>query len=77
MTRLLEEWVSGGDKSFKREFEAILSSGWELRKPNQEIATYAGGNGDSKETAININASDHETKVRGEYWYLYTHMEEI
>jgi hypothetical protein len=69
--KLLRAWIANGKSGYTKEFRQIFNPAGGYQKPKQEITTYSGGPGYSRENAVIIHANDKELGVNTEYWYLY------
>lgn len=69
--KLLKAWIANGESGYAEEFRRILNPTCRSQKPKQEITSYSGGPGYSRDSAVIIHANDNEIGVNTEYWYLY------
>ncbi len=70
LTRLYDAYTLGGDAVFDEEWKQTQSLSVETSQDPQEIVTYFGGPGLTKENAVMIREASPETTVDGEDWYL-------
>lgn len=69
-SKLFDAYAVGGQAAFDEEWRQIQRLSVESTENRQEIVTYTGGPGLTKENAVLLRGAGAETTVLGEYWYL-------
>jgi hypothetical protein len=71
MKRLLNAYIEGGDSGLDAAWAEVFSEDQEVQPADYQPIRVVGGNGKSKETALEVvGAPDQETRVAAEWWYL-------
>jgi hypothetical protein len=71
MRRLVAAYVEGGDSGISKAWQEIFPEGWEEQPTKYEPIRITGGDGESSDHPVQVvGASDLETRVAAEWWYL-------
>ncbi len=68
--RLHHAFRRAGESGFADQWRRIFPGEGELSVPQNQIISYRGGSGDSKDTAILLSTSEPPLMVSAEHWYL-------